>query len=69
MANATDIEAIFEIITQVCSFLDYNLLERLIDILGNEEDKKRMQKYYEKFDQYVRPVSYTHLTLPTIYSV
>ena len=54
MANATDIEAIFEIITQVCSFLDYNLLEHLIDILGNEEDKKRMQKYYEKFDEYVR---------------
>ena len=52
--RATNIINIFDIITEVCSFLDYSLLEHLINTLGSEEDKKRMKLYCKEFDQYAR---------------
>lgn len=46
--------AIFSIVCKFWSFIDYELLEHLIEFLGNEDDKKRMEKYRKNFDQYAR---------------
>ena len=51
---ASDALAIFDIITQFCSFVDYSLLEHLIRILGSEADKKRMMDYHTKFNEYAK---------------
>ena len=51
---ATSVHTIFVIIRKFWSFLDYDLLEHLTKFLGNEEDKERMVKYREKFDQYAK---------------
>lgn len=45
---------IFVIICNFWSFLDYDLLEHLIEFLGNEDDRERMIKYREKFGEYAK---------------
>ncbi len=52
--RATNIEEIFNVITKICSFFDYDLLEHLTKIFGTEEDKKRMKEYHEDFANYAR---------------
>jgi hypothetical protein len=52
--RAKKIEEIFNIITEICSFLEYDLLENLTNTFGTEEDKKRMIKYCEDFADYAR---------------
>lgn len=52
--RATNIEEIFNVITKICSFFDYDLLEHLTKIFGTEEDKKRMKEYHVDFANYAR---------------
>ena len=47
-------EEIFKIITKICSFLDYDLLENLTNTFGNDEDKERMTNYLKDFADYAR---------------
>ena len=47
-------EKIFNIITEICSFLDYDLLENLTNTFGNEEDKERMTNYLKDFADYAK---------------
>ena len=51
---ATNADTVFGIACKFWSFLDYDLLEHLIEFLGNEDDKQRMVKYRENFDQYTK---------------
>ena len=51
---ATNTHTILCVICKFWSFIDYDLLEHLIKFLGNEDDKKRMSNYHEKFDQYAK---------------
>ena len=48
------IEEIFNVITDICSFLDYDLLENLINTFGTEEDKERIAKYRKDFANYAK---------------
>ena len=52
--RATKIEEVFNVITKICSFLDYDLLEHLTDTFGTEKDKGRMIDYHKKFADYAR---------------
>ena len=52
--RAEKIEKIFNIITEICSFLDYDLLENLTNTFGNKEDKKRMTNYLKDFADYAK---------------
>ena len=52
--RAEKIEEIFKIITEICSFLDYDLLENLTNTFGNKEDKKRMINYLKDFANYAK---------------
>ena len=52
--RAEKIEEIFNIITEICSFLDYDLLENLTNTFGNKEDKKRMTNYLKDFADYAK---------------
>ena len=55
-----DIEALSESFSEDIHLCDWN-----IDVHGKENVLREIQKIYDG----VEPVSYTHLTLPTIYSV
>ena len=52
--RATSIEEIFNVITRICSFLDYDLLEHLTNTFGTKEDKERMTEYQKNFADYAR---------------
>ena len=52
--RAQKIEEIFDFITDICSFLDYDLLENLTNAFGTEEDKKRIAKYRKDFADYAK---------------
>ena len=52
--EAEEIEEIFNIVTKICSFLDYDLLEKLTNKFGNEEDKERMTEYRKDFVDYAK---------------
>ena len=54
LQTATNTHTILSVIRKFWSFLDYDLLEHMIEFLGNEDDKKRMVKYRENFDQYAK---------------
>ena len=52
--RAKRIEELFNIITKICSFLDYDLLENLTSTFGTKEDKERMTKYCKDFADYAK---------------
>ena len=52
--RAQKMEEIFNVITEICSFLDYDLLENLTNTFGTEEDKERIAKYHKDFADYAR---------------
>ena len=51
---ATKINEIFDIIDHFISFIDYQLLNHLVGILGSDEDKESMKQYCEKFGEYAK---------------
>ena len=52
--HATTINEVFQVIKVFCSFFNYDLIEHLIDIIGTDEDKVRLEKYKIKFMEYAR---------------
>ena len=47
-------EEIFNVITEICSFLDHDLLENLTNAFGTKEDKERIAKYRKDFAEYAK---------------
>ena len=52
--HATTINEVFKVIKEFCSFFNYDLVEHLIDIIGTDEDKARLEEYKIKFIEYAR---------------
>ena len=52
--QAVTINDIFKVIKVFCSFFNYDLIEHLIDIIGTDEDKARLEEYKTKFTEYAR---------------
>lgn len=52
LQKATEADAIFQIVCKFWSFLDYDLLQHLIEIIGSDDDRKRMKEYRESFKDY-----------------
>ena len=52
--RAQKIEEIFNAITEICSFLDYDLLENLTNTFGTVEDKERIARYRKDFTDYAK---------------
>ena len=51
---ADSIPKIFLVLKDYFSFFNYHIIEHIIDELGTEEDKKRLQTYKEDFSQYAK---------------
>ena len=51
--NASSIDEIFSIISLFCCFIDYELLESIIEIFGDENDKKRLEQYTTALKQFL----------------
>ena len=49
---ATSVKAIFAIISDHCSFYNFELIEMLIEEKGNEEDKDKLSKYIKEFEDF-----------------
>ena len=47
----------------------YTLSEQSVNILRSLKNDVTVYVFFEKGSNFLEPVSYTHLTLPTIYSV
>ena len=54
LSAASSILCIFEVITQFCSFIDYSIVEYLINHLGSDSDKERMKNYQTEFNEYAK---------------
>jgi hypothetical protein len=52
--NASTINEIFKVIKVFCSFVNYDLVEYLIDVIGMEEDRARLKEYKSGFADYAR---------------
>jgi hypothetical protein len=50
--NASTINEIFKVIKVFCSFVNYDLIEHLIDVIGMEEDRARLMEYKRGFADY-----------------
>ena len=46
--HAKSISEIFNILVPYCNYLNYELLEYIIDLYGTDEDKQRLKSYKEK---------------------
>ena len=44
----------FQVLDDYFSFFNYDVIEHIIKILGTEDDKARLQKYKEDFNQYAK---------------
>ena len=69
LRNATDIDAIFSILSLVCSFLDYEPLENIIRAYGDENDEQRLERYIGNIPSISKPAnasiindSYQHIS-------
>ena len=54
LKNAVTMNAVFDVLQGFSSFVNYDLIEHLIDLLGNDEDKERLKAYKEKFAEYAK---------------
>jgi hypothetical protein len=52
LKQASTMNDIFDVIGNFSSFVDYDLIEHLIGLLGSNEDKERLKSYKEKFTKY-----------------
>ena len=53
LKNASSIDEIFSIISLFCCFIDYELLESIIEIFGDENDKKTLEEYIRTLKQFL----------------
>lgn len=52
--NASTINEIFKVIKVFCSFVNYDLVEYLINVIGMEEDHARLKEYKRSFGEYAK---------------
>ena len=52
--NASSLEEIWIIIGEYWSFFDYYVIAHIVDSFGSREDKKCLDKYERKFNEYVK---------------
>lgn len=52
--NVANIEKVIKVIKLYSSFVNYEVLEHMIEHDGSQEDKQRLWKYKEDFSQYVK---------------
>ena len=51
---ADTVQKVFMVLNDYFSFFNYHILEHIIKELGTEQDKARLQKYKEDFNQYTK---------------
>ena len=54
LTSANTIYEVFLVLNDYFSFFNYHIIEHIIKALGTEEDKAKLQKYKEDFDQYAK---------------
>ena len=54
LEHASTIFQVFDVIKVFVSFVNYDLIEYLIECVGNDEDKNRLAGYKEAFNEYAR---------------
>ena len=54
LKTAESIPDVFLILQDYFSFFNYDIIEHIIEAIGTEEDKVKLQKYKDKFNQYVK---------------
>ena len=54
LKNAETIPRFFLVLNDYFSFFNYHILEHIIEELGTEEDKTKLQKYKDDFNQYAK---------------
>ena len=69
LRNARTIDEIFSILSLVCSYRDYELLENIIRAYGDENDEQRLECYIENIPPILKPAnahiindSYQHIS-------
>ena len=56
LSDAKDVRDVFSIICDFVCYYDYELLQIITDMHGNEEDKKNMQQYHQNFSDYCKKI-------------
>ena len=54
LKGASTMNAIFDVLQGFCSFINYDLIEYLIDLVGTREDKERLKVYKDRFAEYAK---------------
>ena len=54
LKNAETVPKVFLVLNDYFSFFNYHILEHIIEELGTEEDKTKLQKYKDDFNQYAK---------------
>ena len=54
LKNAETIPEVFLVLNDYFSFFNYHILEHIIEELGTEEDKTKLQTYKDDFNQYAK---------------
>ena len=54
LAKSNNIQDIFIILSNYWSFLDYTLLENIIEKFGSEEDKENLERYKSEVKQFLK---------------
>lgn len=52
LKNATTIQAVFIIVQDYCSFFNYDIIGFIVETLGTEKDKLRLQEYEDELKRY-----------------
>ena len=52
--NIKDVESVRDLIEEYSTFFDYRPVEYMIDNVGLEEDRRRLEKYKEDFEYYIK---------------
>ena len=54
LRKSESIDDAMSVISNYCSFFNYRIVERIIDNLGTEQDRKNVSNYKEEFIKYAR---------------
>ena len=54
LKKASTMNAVFNVLQDFSSFVNYDLIEHLIGLLGSDKDKEGLQIYKEKFAEYAK---------------
>ena len=54
LKTVENVPEIFLVLQDYFSFFNYDIIEHIIEVLGTEEDKARLQRYKDDFNQYAK---------------